>query len=135
MRKKALSVLEVSVTAGIVVIVTILAIGMFSDGLKGVIANGGTSKILNNGNNQKTAYENFNRDYSSTQIEVQITGEQGLEMLRKKANNLALKLINSDYNKNSVEIAYLARVVEILTGESYFCSYMQENSEKHCDEF
>ncbi len=136
-KKRALSVMETAVTVGIVVVIAVLAVGMFTDGLHGLIANGGSAKYIKSdgAQAQKTAYQTYNRDYSATQIEVQVTGEQGLEMLRRKANNMALGLINSDYTSKAIEIAYLSRVVEIITGESYFCEFMQKNSEEHCQEF
>ena len=127
---------EIAIGVALAAIMVIVVLGMFGDNLSQMV----TSSNINNmfkADSSKTAFSSFSRDYKSSQINVQIMGEQGLEMLRRKANNKAVELIASPFsiaNPYSSTIAYLAKAVEIITGEPHICLYMEKDSEKHCDE-
>ena len=49
------------------------------------------------GNTLKTFFSNKNKDYSKFLVDVQVLGQKGLDMLRQKANNNAITLIESAY--------------------------------------
>lgn len=133
-KKLAFATADLAIAIGLVALIVIFAIGMFTNGLNGLIANGNIKTFFSN-SDQKVGFERYKRDYTSSQAEVQVTGAQGLEMLRKKANNLALELADSQAATKANEIAYLSKVVEAISGQSHFCAYMNENSDNHCDEF
>lgn len=125
---------EVAVGIALAVIVVLVAIGLFSTNISDMLTNSNLSNIFN-GNASKEHYDNFNRNYSQSQIDVQIMGEQGLEMLRRKANNKALDLIPNSSDKTTANgVAYLSLAIKALVGESDACVQMKKDSDKFCDE-
>lgn len=124
---------EVAVGIALAAIVVVVAIALFNDNLSQMITNTNLVNMFN-GNGDKTSFSSFNRDYKDSQINVQIMGEQGLSMLRRKANNKALELIDQGASQNSSGIAYLATAIKAITGEPHICKYMKENSDEHCDD-
>jgi len=137
-RKMAAVSTEMAIGIGLAAVAVIVGISMFSGNISDLVAN---SKIGNlfNGNASRTSYDSFGRQYSNSQsqVEVQIMGEQGLDMLRKRANNKAIEIIQeslSSSNPNGTSIAYLSTAIEALTGETHICVYMKNNSDRHCNE-
>lgn len=131
----AMATTELAIGVGIAVIVAIFAISLVGNNLSNFTKSG----IMNFFKAEnKTQYSGVFTDYADSQINVQITGAQGLEMIRQKANNKALALLAgsgfSNDNPNGNILAYYAKVVEILSGEPDFCSYMTKGSMLHCDE-
>lgn len=130
---------ELAIGISLAVVVLFVALGLFNDNLATMSFNSNMKNIFN-GNTSKTAYTSFNRDYSNSQINVQIMGEQGLEMLRRKANNMMLDLIQKVFDgsdtsvKNANTIAYLSLAVNSMVGQPDVCTYMNKDSEKFCDE-
>lgn len=127
---------EVVVGIALSAVVLFVALGLFSENLSDMVSASNLKNIFEGGNRTNFAY--FNRDYSDSQVDVQLVGEQGLEMLRRKANNLALELIEkpsfSSSNPNASSIAYLALVIQAMSGEPDICVYMKKDSVKHCNE-
>lgn len=138
-KKPGTSTTEVVVGTSLAIAALFIAIGLFNDNVTGMISNSNLSNIFN-GNDSKTEYSAFNRDYSNSQVNVQIVGEQGLEMLRRVANNKAITQIGeilsgadtSTTNINS--IAYLTMAIKSIVGKPDVCAYMKKDSDKFCDE-
>lgn len=135
-RKPAAVSTEVAIGIAVAVVALFVALGIFGDNLSSIVANSNIGNAFK-GSDAKTEYTSYDRDYSDSQVNVQIMGEQGLEMLRRRANNKAIEVIeesfsNSNHDGNS--IAYLTTALRILTGESHICTYMKKDSDKHCDE-
>lgn len=128
---------EVAIGLGLSIVVLIVVIGLFGENLSNIITNSGISNMFDNTN--KTTYNSFNRDYTASQINVQLVGEQGLAMLRNIANNKAITQIDKFFdgsdtsvtNKNS--IGYLAIVINAIVGSPDICVYMKKDSDKTCD--
>lgn len=134
--KKAFTTMELGITLGVVTLVVIAAVTLFGKNITAMVQSGGMNNALTK-NDEKIAYSSMNRDYKKSQIDVQITGAQGLEMLRKKANNKALEIVSSPFansNPDANSLAYLAKAVEIISGEQHYCAYMPKNTDKHCDD-
>ena len=128
--------MEVAIGVALAVAVLFVILGLFNNNLKNMIVNTNLSNIFKN-NDVKTAFTAFNKDYSNSQINVQIMGEQGLTRLRKKANNLALTLIESPFNNTNVNantIEYLSLAIEAIVGQGDICVYMKNDSDKFCNE-
>lgn len=132
--KSAMVSAEVALSTTLAVSVLFVAIGLFSNNLSGM-TNTGLSNAVNN-NDVKTSFSSFNRSYSDSQINIQVMGEQGLDVLRKDANNKALELISSDKEakENANEIGYLALTIEAIVGQPDICVYMKKESDKFCNE-
>lgn len=134
--KPAMVTTELAIGIGLAVVALFIAIGLFYQPLSDIFVNTNFNNMFKD-NGDKTGYASFNRDYSKSQINVQITGEQGLEMLRRKANNKAIDIIEEDFsnsNSNGASIAYLTTAVKIISGEPHICKYMKKDSDRHCDE-
>lgn len=125
---------EVIIGIALSVVVLFVMMGLFSDNLSKMIS---SSNIKNIFTGDRTTFSSFNPDYTSSQVDVQLVGEQGLEMLRRIANNKALGLIDAsfnDQNQNVGEIAYLGLMIEAMVGQPDICVYMKKNSLQHCNE-
>lgn len=134
-RKLAMVTTEVAVGIALAVVVLFVVIGLFNSNISDMISNNKMSNMFKN-NDSKTTYESFNRNYSESQVEVQIMGEQGLSMLRRKANNKAIELIEanlSSSNVNGDSIAYLSTVINSIVGSPNICVYMDEESDEPCE--
>lgn len=137
MRKGKMAAVSTEVAIGLAVAVVALfvALGIFGDNLSSIIANSSIGNLFN-GNDSKTDYTSYDRDYSGSQIEVQVMGEQGLEMLRRRANNKAIEIIEENFTKSNPDansIAYLATAIKAITGQTHICKYMKKDSDDHCD--
>lgn len=137
-KKRGALTIEVAIAIGLAALVLIFTLGLFSENLSAMISNTGMANMFSN--NNKTTYGSFNRDYTGSQINVQLIGEQGLAMLRNIANNKAITQIDkymdgsdkSVINANS--IGYLAAVINAIVGSPDICVYMKKDSDKKCDE-
>lgn len=128
---------SIELVIGIVlsVVVLFVALGLFNDNLSDIVLNSNLKNIFYG--NTRTEFTSFNRNYSDSQVDIQVTGEQGLEVLRRKANNMAKQLIENPFstlNENANDISYLALVIKSLSGEPHICVFMEKNSVKHCNE-
>lgn len=129
---------EVAIGISLAVVVLFVTLGLFNDNLSAMFANSNLKSFFNP-NSSKTTYDSFNRDYSNSQINVQVMGEQGLEMLRRKANNLALEQIQKVFDgdtstTNANSIAYLTLAINAIVGEPHVGVYMNKDSDKFCNE-
>ncbi len=130
---------EVAVSIALSAVVLIVVLGMFSDNIKTMVLNSSISDIFS-GNASKTLYSSFNRDYTDAEVETQVTGEQGLQMLRKIANNKSIEKISEEFSgvdtsvKNQNSIGYLALIIESIVGSPDICVNMKKNSDKFCHE-
>ncbi len=130
--KSAMITTEVAVSLALIAIVAVVTIGMFNENLREMISSGSFQNLFN-GNDSKTAFSAFNRDYSDSQINVQIMGAQGLEMLRQKANNKILDIISeSPTPTDSNSVGYLIIAIESIVGQPDVCVYMKKESRKLC---
>lgn len=139
--KSAMITVELAVSLVLVVVVLFVTLGLFGDNIKDMVANGNIKNIFN-GESIRTFFASWNKDYSGSQIDVQVMGEQGLEQLRKKANNNSndlikpydsgegIKTITPDSTANT--IAYLAKMIYVIVGDYKVCSYMKDDSKKPC---
>lgn len=135
-RKRAAVSIEVAVGIVLSTVVVVAALALFNDNMGTMVSSTKVSNIYTD-NGDKTSYSSYNRDYSNSQINVQIMGEQGLAMLRKKANNKAIELIEESFspsNPNGSSIAYLAEAIKVITGEPHICAIMKNGSVEHCDD-
>lgn len=139
-RKQKLGAVTIEVAIGIAlaVVVLIVALGLFNENLSNMLTGSNIKNMFNN--NDKTAYGSFGRDYSASQINVQIMGEQGLSMLRRIANNFAIEQLDQLYSssdtsiKNYSSIGYLALAINSIVGSPDICVYMKEDSDKKCND-
>lgn len=131
--KSAMITTELAITLGLAVVVAVIAIGMFNENIKEMISSGNFQNFFNN-DGGKTAYSAFNRDYTDSQINVQIMGAQGLEMLRQKANNKVLDLASTNPTAtDSNSVGYLILAIESIVGEPDICVRMKKESKKTCN--
>lgn len=133
--RKGFSSTEIAISVALAAVAAVVAISLFNENISSMIASSGINKLFNN-SDSKTGYSNFSQDYSKSQIEVQLMGEQGLTMLRRIANNKAIELINSDFssnNPNGNSIAYLSLAIKALVGEPAVCVKMTKDSDAFCD--
>lgn len=131
---------ELAISITLVVAALFVTLGLFSGNLKQMVSSGNFQRFFLG--SDKTTYSAFNRDYSNSAIETIMTGEQGLEQLRKLANNLGVDIIKDQINNNktiltgkdSNSIEYLALIIKAITGEPHICVYMEDESNKHCND-
>lgn len=134
-RKAGMITTEVAIGIGLAVVVLFVAIGLFNENISAMVLNSSLAKFFNSG--EKTTYSSLNRDYSASQVNVQIMGEQGLGMLRQRANNKSIDIINQDFSSGNTDgssIAYLALSIQVLAGEPHTCVYMKKDSNKPCNQ-
>lgn len=137
-RKSGAITVEVAIGIALAVIVVLVALGLFSENLSNMVSSSGIANMFKNSN--KTTYSSFGRDYTNSQVNVQLIGEQGLAMLRNIANNKAIEQIDkymsgvdtSVTNVNS--IAYLAIAINAIVGSPDICVYMKKDSDKKCNQ-
>lgn len=142
--KSAMITVELAVSLLLVVVVLFVTLGLFGDNIRDMVANGNFKNIFN-GESIRTFFANWGKNYNTSQIDVQVMGEQGLEQLRRKANNNNLDLIEpndhvvigpaqttalSEINANT--IAYLAQIIYVIVGDKKVCSHMNKDSKEKC---
>lgn len=126
----AMMTVELGVSLVLIVVVLFVVIGLFNDNIKSMIGSSNFSRLFS-ANGLKTFFQNFGRNYDDSQIYVQIMGEQGLEMLRKKANNSDLDLIETAKSASSTDstttntIIYLANIIKLIVGDQKICSQIK----------
>lgn len=137
-KNSAMMTVELGVSLVLIIVVLFVVIGLFNDNIKSMIGSSNFSRVFS-ANGLKNFFQSFNRNYDDSQIYVQIMGEQGLEVLRQKANNGDEKLISaaqitgqSTTPQTVNTILYLARVIRIIVGDQYICNPIQTPSTKLC---
>lgn len=127
---------EVAIGIALSVVALFIALGLFNENLSTLISNSHLGNLFNN--SAKTKYDSFGRDYSNSQIEVQIVGAQGLAQLRKQANNKAIDIINNSLSSGSSSdadsLGYLSLLIKSIVGQPHICVYMTKDSDKFCSE-
>lgn len=129
---------EVAIGVALAVVVVLVALGLFSENLSNMVSSSGFANMFKN--HDKTTYSSFNRDYTDSQVNIQLIGEQGLAMLRNIANNKAISQIDkyfsgSDTSVTNVNsITYLAVAINAIVGSPDICVYMKKDSDKKCDQ-
>src|SRR5574344_1732375 len=100
--KPAMVTVELAVSVVLVAVVLFVTLGLFGDNLNTMFSAGHFKNIFNS-NSTKTTFTSYGRGYddSSSQVEVQLLGEQGLSMIRKKANNTSLSILNSELSNKT----------------------------------
>lgn len=130
---------EIAIGTALAVAAVIVGMGLFNNNLAGMVTSSGLTPF-SKGKNEKTEYTALNKDYSGSQINVQITGSQGLGVLRQIANNKAITQIGNAFSgtdagaTNANSIGYLALAIKAIVGNSDICTYMTKDSDKFCDE-
>lgn len=137
-KNSAMMTVELGVSLVLIVVVLFVVIGLFNDNIKSMIGSSNFSRLFS-ANGLKTLFQSFNRNYDDSQIYVQIMGEQGLQMLRQKANNNDENLIDAaqltpgSTNPQTVNtILYLARVSRIIMNDNYICKKIKSPSTALC---
>lgn len=136
-KNSAMMTVELGVSLVLIVVVLFVVIGLFNDNIKTMIGSSNFSRIFS-GNGLKTWFQSFNRNYDDSQIYVQIMGEQGLEMLRKKANNSDESIIENALpsgnlsGKNANTVAYLSQVIHIIMSNYEVCNKIKIQSTAKC---
>lgn len=137
-RKSGAITVEVAIGIALAVIVVLVALGLFSENLATMISSSGFANMFKNSN--KTTYSSFSSDYTNSQVNVQLIGEQGLAMLRNIANNKAIEQIDKYMSgadtsvTNANSIAYLAFAINAIVGSPDICVYMKKDSDKKCNQ-
>lgn len=137
-KKSGAITVEVAIGIALAVIVVLIALGLFSENLSNMVSNSGFANMFDN--TGKTTYSSFGRDYTDSQVNIQLIGEQGLAMLRNIANNKAITQIDKymDGTDTSVtnvnSITYLAIAINSIVGSPDICVYMKKDSDKECDD-
>lgn len=129
-RKNGAITVEMAIGIVLVVAVLFITLGLFSNNIKTMIADSNFKNVFNK-EGLKTGYSSFSKDYSDSQINVQIMGEQGLEMLRRKANNEALEIMQSS-TPDKTAVIYLTMAINSIVGEPHICIYMKKDSDEPC---
>lgn len=131
-KNSAMMTVELGVSLVLIVVVLFVVIGLFNDNIKSMIGSSNFARLFS-ANGLKTFFQSFNRNYDDSQIYVQIMGEQGLQMLRKKANNNDLSLLDAakitgaaTNPRTANTILYLAQVINILVGNQEVCAKMTD---------
>lgn len=126
---------EVAIGIGLAVVILFVVIGLFNGNVSEMISNSRYPLVFNK-KPQKTDYGSFSRVYSSSQVNVNIIGEQGLAMIRRDANNKALSLIENDFSDNNTNgdtVGYLALIIKIIVGQPDICVWMNKDSDEICN--
>lgn len=139
--RQAMITTELAVSLILVAVVLFVTLGLFSDNLQEMISKGNFNNMFK-GNYGSTFFSAFQRDYSGSQVEVQTMGEQGLEVIRKNANNSAEQLIDQTFEKpngqtdvvTGTTIAYLVGVVKVIVGNPTICTTMEKPSKDPCEQ-
>lgn len=137
-KNSAMMTVELGVSLVLIVVVLFVVIGLFNDNIKTMIGNSNFSRIFS-GNGLKTWFQSFNRNYDDSQVYVQIMGEQGLEMLRKKANNSDETIIENALpsgtlgGKDANTVAYLSQVIHIIMSNYEVCNKLNTPTTEKCE--
>lgn len=137
--KSAMITIELAVSLALIVVVLFVTLGLFGDNLKDMFTKSNFKNIYEN-EDQRIAFSFFNKDYSGSQINVAITGEQGLEKMRMIANNKGLEIIEKSndipLNLTSTEgdtLIFLKWIILTIVGNGDICSYMKIESAEECN--
>ena len=92
--KSAMITVELAISLVLVLVVLFFTLGLFGNNLKDMFASSNFKNVFN-GEDVKTFFAMFNRNYSNSQIDIQLLGQQGLQVVRKKANNGSLGILDA----------------------------------------
>lgn len=139
--RRAMVTVELAVTLVLIVVALFVTLGLFNNNLRDMVANS-NFKNLFNGNGSRTFFSFFNKDYKNAQVYVQIMGEQGLQILRKKANNGVVSAIASlpangapiQSTASYSTISYLSQIIMVIMGNQIICNTMTTPSIAECSD-
>lgn len=134
--KSAMAIVELVVGVLLVTVVIFIVLGLFGDNLKTMFASGHFKNIYE-GEEDRTRFSSWSKNYSGSQIDVMVVGEQGLDQLRMKANNSSDDIIeNLGLNTKSTTIgntiAYLNSIINLIVGDPAVCMPMNKESSYKC---
>ncbi len=86
-RKSAMVTMEVLLAIILTLGALFLVLGLFNNNLKEMVDNSGFQSLFKK-DVTATAYENTNKDYTNSQLNVQIAGQQGLQWYMDKTQDL-----------------------------------------------
>lgn len=138
--RRAMVTVELAVTLVLIVVALFVTLGLFNNNLRDMVANSNIKNLFN-GNGARTLFSFFNKDYKNAQVYVQIMGEQGLQILRKKANNGVVSAVaalhpsggNSVPNNGAFStISYLSQIITVIMGNQVICDTMITPSIAEC---
>lgn len=138
--RRAMVTVELAVSLVLIVVALFVTLGLFNNNLRDMVSNS-NFKNLFNGNGSRTFFSFFNKDYKNAQVYVQIMGEQGLQILRKKANNGVVSAVESlSPSGGSVQntgaydtISYLSQIITVIMGNQIICDTMTIPSTAECN--
>lgn len=94
--KKAEVTIEITLSIALSIVVLFLVLGLFSENLSTMAANSGLRNLFNRDNSTaKTAYNNWNVNPTTSQVDVQISGDQGLDYYLTRAQAVIEKYRNN----------------------------------------
>lgn len=137
--RRAMVTVELAVTLVLVVVALFVTLGLFSNNLRDMVTNSNVKNLFN-GNGTRTFFSLFDKKYRDAQVYVQVMGEQGLQILRKKANNGVVSAVATlPKNGGSVEnaatfstISYLSQIITVIMGNQIICDTMPTPSTAEC---
>ena len=83
--KKAMVTIEVVLSVVLSIVVLFLVLGLFNDNIKSMFTASGFNNLVKKDNSSVTANSNFGKNYSNSEVAVQIAGQQGLQWYAAKA--------------------------------------------------
>lgn len=111
--KSGMVTVELAISLVLISVVLILVMGLFSNNLKTLFA---ASNFKNIFTGDRSIFSIFNRDYSNSQMDVQLLAEQGLGLIRTTANNEAFEILkNAQNNGNKITDRQEATTVYYLS--------------------
>lgn len=134
-QKSAMITVELMISLILVIVVLFVTLGLFSDSINTMIANGGFKNLFGGGN--RTFFSQFGKDYSKSQFGVAVLSQLGLETMRQTANNNALEIIakikdGSATDADKTALALALAVINAITGSTDVCAKMSAPSVAAC---
>lgn len=136
--RSAMITVELAVSLTLIVVVLLVTIGLFGDNLRSMIESGRYKNIYNNADD-RTVFSFFNKNYTDSQIDVSITGEQGLEKIRMLANNGSIDTIGNPAtipttlsSGSGSALVYYRDIISIIVHNGAICKRMDKPSLAPC---
>lgn len=136
--KSAMMTIEIIASVALVIVVIFFALGLFSNNLRDMFVRSNFKNVYEN-EDQRIANVSFNKDYSSTQINVATTGTEGLGKIRQLANNKSLDIIEKSGGTPVVltssegnALVYMKEIIILIVTSGDICNTMKKESTQLC---
>lgn len=116
--RKAGITIEISLSIILILGVLFVALGIFHDNLKNMVAASGMQNMFSKSNSSgKTTYSMWTKNPTSTQINVAMVGDQGLEAYHNQAKETIDALVEKSKHTSltSQDITNLAQALTVLS--------------------